>query len=419
MKLTTTIKPNKLDSPKAGRFNVVASTLAASLICTGIVYAQGKIVSGNGNSVPGSGSVIVGGNDNTTSGLISVITGGAQNKASAQGAVVVAGFQQDNKGFDTAIITGIQNKADTGASGSVILAGSNNRLSASAASSFIGAGKDNVNNGKFAAIAAGTGNSIGANGDNSQAGGVNASANHKNCFVFNSDSTATFPSTADNQFLLNVNSIGFGTNTPEPNALSIVVPKNIIHHGVSNRYGSTMNFPTNNAKPGFIIENGNDGADNDSSGFFANPDTCAIWSPADLNGELVSFWEEDTGQKVAYINAGGAYVQLSAREKKKNIEPLKDALSTVRSLQGVSYQWRTDDSSDIGFIADDVLKVIPDAIAHNQDGSVMGMSYQKIIAVNTEAIKQVANLDDARDKRIKQLENKLERLEKLLEKSTH
>ena len=180
-----------------------------------------------------------------------------------------------------------------------------------------------------------------------------------------------------------------------------------------------MNFSTNNnAKPGFIIENGDDGANPDSSGFFANPDTCAIWSPADGN-ELVSFWVEDSGTEVAYINPQGALVQLSAREKKKNIEPLKDALSTVRSLQGVSYQWRQDDSSDIGFIADDVLKVIPDAIAHNQDGSVMGMSYQKIIAVNTEAIKQVANQDDARDKRIKQLENKLERLEKLLEKSTH
>jgi hypothetical protein len=209
MKLTTTMKPNKLVSPKAGRFspkagrfNVVASTLAASLICTGIVSAQGKIVSGVNNTASDVGAVVVGGNDNTASANISVITGGAQNKVDSQGGVVIAGFKQNNQGNDTAIITGFQNASEKGVFRSAIVTGRGNKLTATAADSFIGAGLGNVNGGKFAAIVAGTGNSIGVNGLNSQAGGVKASANHPNSFVFNGNSAAPLTTTAGGQVLM-------------------------------------------------------------------------------------------------------------------------------------------------------------------------------------------------------------------------
>ena len=49
---------------------------------------------------------------------------------------------------------------------------------------------------------------------NSQAGGVNAAAIHKNCFVFNSIPGLYFGSTGDGQYLIN-SRVGIGTNNPQ------------------------------------------------------------------------------------------------------------------------------------------------------------------------------------------------------------
>jgi len=213
MKQTTNMKPNKLVSPKAGRFNVVASTLAASLICTGIVSAGGAVLSGGNNIANGSGAVIASGFDNRATGTIAVVVGGAQNWATNQGGVVIAGFQHVNSGFDTVIITGEGNTSETGVFRSAIVAGKNNNLLGGAVRSFIGAGENNVISGENSAIVAGTGNVIGSNGENSQAGGVNASANHANCFVFNSDAANPLATTGDGQYLINAR-VGIGTNDP-------------------------------------------------------------------------------------------------------------------------------------------------------------------------------------------------------------
>ena len=200
-------------TPLAGRFNVVVSTLAASLICTGIVSAQGKVVSGGNNIANGSGAVIVSGADHNANGRLSVVVTGAQNDATGAGSVVIAGFKQKNAGFDAVIITGQDNTSDGGVLRSAIVAGEKNKLAGSANKSFIGAGENNVISGVNSAIVAGTSNVIGANGLNSQAGGVNASANHPNCFVFNSDAANPLESTDDGQYLINAR-VGIGTNDP-------------------------------------------------------------------------------------------------------------------------------------------------------------------------------------------------------------
>ena len=138
------MKPNKLDSPKAGRFNVVASTLAASLICIGIVSAGGAVLSGGNNIANGSGAVIASGFDNRATGTIAVVVGGAQNWATNQGGVVIAGFKHVNSGFDTVIITGEGNKSETDVFRSAIVAGKNNNLLGFVfPPSFLGGGGEN------------------------------------------------------------------------------------------------------------------------------------------------------------------------------------------------------------------------------------------------------------------------------------
>ena len=60
----------------------------------------------------------------------------------------------------------------------------------------------------------------------------------------------------------------------------------------------------------------------------------------------------------------------------------------MQKLQGVNFDWKNDGASDFGFIAQDLQKVIPQAVssADTEDG-VMGVDYSRLTAVLVEAMK--------------------------------
>ncbi len=85
----------------------------------------------------------------------------------------------------------------------------------------------------------------------------------------------------------------------------------------------------------------------------------------------------------------------SDRRFKKNITPIKNAIGKVQSLNGVTYDFRTEEFADrnftsehqVGFIAQDVEKVLPEVVATDQDG-YKSVDYAKITALLNEAIKE-------------------------------
>ena len=62
-------------------------------------------------------------------------------------------------------------------------------------------------------------------------------------------------------------------------------------------------------------------------------------------------------------------------------------LSKVLELQGVSFNWKETGEKSIGFIAQDVEKIFPEAVATDSNG-LKSISYTKLIAPLTEAIKE-------------------------------
>ena len=81
-----------------------------------------------------------------------------------------------------------------------------------------------------------------------------------------------------------------------------------------------------------------------------------------------------------------AYGSPSDERLKENIKPIESALDKVTKLQGVTFDWKKSDSildikEDIGFIAQDVQKVIPELVKENKDG-ILSMRHQGI-APNT------------------------------------
>jgi hypothetical protein len=83
----------------------------------------------------------------------------------------------------------------------------------------------------------------------------------------------------------------------------------------------------------------------------------------------------------------------SDKNLKTNITPIENALDKVLSLEGVEFDFISGvncgylKKHQIGLIAQDVKKVIPEVVGKNNDGT-LGVSYQHLVAVLVEAIKE-------------------------------
>ena len=93
------------------------------------------------------------------------------------------------------------------------------------------------------------------------------------------------------------------------------------------------------------------------------------------------------------LTAGGDIVAYSDRRLKTNVQPIKNALDKTLSLQGITYN-RTDADADkstkIGFIAQDVLDVLPEVVTHDLNSDIYGVSYGNVTALLVEAIKELS-----------------------------
>ena len=78
----------------------------------------------------------------------------------------------------------------------------------------------------------------------------------------------------------------------------------------------------------------------------------------------------------------------SSRRFKNNIQPLEGALDKVERLQGVSYQRRDDGAREIGVVAEDVDKIVPEVVSRDpQTHEVQGVDYSRLTALLIEAVK--------------------------------
>jgi hypothetical protein len=82
-------------------------------------------------------------------------------------------------------------------------------------------------------------------------------------------------------------------------------------------------------------------------------------------------------------------VETSSIVFKENINPLIGALESVLKLTGVSYD-RTDiDVHEVGLIAEDVNKILPDLVSKDENGVPYGIKYTKLTAYLIESIKSL------------------------------
>ena len=103
-----------------------------------------------------------------------------------------------------------------------------------------------------------------------------------------------------------------------------------------------------------------------------------------------------SGSMAASLTTAGLLTVVSLTESssiryKENLKPITNGLEVINKLEPVTYD-RTDNDSknEPGFIAEEVLKFLPNVVNHNEEGEVESIKYTKIIAYLVDAVQELS-----------------------------
>jgi hypothetical protein len=98
----------------------------------------------------------------------------------------------------------------------------------------------------------------------------------------------------------------------------------------------------------------------------------------------------------------GSTVSLcsSSIRYKTNIKRFTGGLDLVRQLRPVTFNWRSDNSRDLGLVAEDVARIDPLLVTRNSDGGVEGVKYDRVGVVLVNAVNEQQSQIEAQQKQI-------------------
>jgi len=69
-----------------------------------------------------------------------------------------------------------------------------------------------------------------------------------------------------------------------------------------------------------------------------------------------------------------------------------EAVNIIKQLQAVRFEWKDTNKGDISLIAEEVAKIIPEAVYYNDIGQIEGLRIVPIMAIMIEAIKELSEV---------------------------
>ena len=109
---------------------------------------------------------------------------------------------------------------------------------------------------------------------------------------------------------------------------------------------------------------------------------------------------------VELLAGATSWSAVSDERLKKNIKPLEYGLSDVLQINPVRFDYKTDESDDskrLGFIAQELQPVIPEAVGGNEE-TFYGVSATELIPALIKAIKELNAKVETLEARIAALE---------------
>ena len=102
-----------------------------------------------------------------------------------------------------------------------------------------------------------------------------------------------------------------------------------------------------------------------------------------------------------------AYTTYSSVRYKDNIQPIENPLGTLAKLNGVTFNWKKNNTPDIGFVAEEVGRHLPEIVDWESDTQyAQSMDYSKIVPLLVESIK-------SQQKQIDKLHAEIQSLKKI------
>jgi hypothetical protein len=348
--------------------NAAKSETTMVINADGSIVGKGKIAMGQNMVNSGDYSNALGFNNSAT-GDSAVVTGGYNNIADGYASIVCAGVANQSGGWAAGVSSGRDNSADGPAS--YIGGGWKNVVDTSAMYAVVSGGELNTASGWWATVAGGKGNVASgqrsyaegfwceATGAGSFAAGKFAHAHHNGSFVWADEGLDTIETTDANQFLIRAhNGVGINVNNPS---------ENLDVSGTARLRGI--------------------------------PSTVTVYNTvmADGNGKLWTLSAK------------------SSRKYKENIRDLGVDPAKVFGLDPMRFSWKETGQEDIGLIAEDVEKLIPELVIYDDEGRPDGVKYDKVVIYLLSALKELKTENDALKTQLKENNIQLSQLADLVQ----
>ena len=299
--------------------------------------------------------------------------------------------------------TGLSNSGDNNsffgsAAGNANTTGDSNSFFGSAAGTANTTGFDN----SLFGTSAGTANKTGAHNSifGSKAGLKNASSNNS-FFGFNSGSNNTtgefnsfFGEGAGQTNITGSSNAFFGDTAGGANtsgAGNTFIGSNAAGSHIFGDRNTALGFNTfvNNGITNATAIGANAFVDT-SNTMVLGTDTVAVVIPGQLYVKKeVAFFPAAGGNASICRNASSQLALCSSSLRyKKDLQPFTRGLTLLNQLKPITFKWKSDNSADLGFGAEDVAAVEPLLVTHNDKGQVEGVKYDRITAVLVNAVKE-------------------------------
>jgi hypothetical protein len=128
-----------------------------------------------------------------------------------------------------------------------------------------------------------------------------------------------------------------------------------------------------------------------------NTGTVAFNSPVQFNNGITGAVTADGAITTTGDITCRTLFQTSDKRLKTNITPIYQPLQTLQGIRGVYFNWKQNGEEDIGFLAQEVDKVLPIAVAKptsveaetDTTDDYWRVSYIKVVPVLVEAVKKL------------------------------
>jgi hypothetical protein len=210
------------------------------------------------------------------------------------------------------------------------------------------------------------------------------------CRSLSTSSTDVWSHGAGTDIYYNLGKVGIGTTAPSTNL--------DIESSATNGSGINLKSALAGGKS-YGIYSTNSAASGGAGNFL-------VYSPNNTNGNTVPFLIQPNGNVgigtytptktldvVGDIQSSAtmwatSFTYTSDKKLKKNIHPIDQSLEKVLALRGVYFDWKDNDKHDVGFIAQEVKKQIPEIVKYDSSREILTVDYAKVVPFLVEAIKK-------------------------------